>query len=230
MGLARKIAVSGVGITAAIIIVAILAKKTNLLEGVKSGLANIGSSLGSGLGQGLRNLGTGFVGDFTGIGQTQAGNNLLSNFAGLNDLLRGINPFADPNVQQAYAQAPLGGSSGSGSPPTADNIVVNQANRETIDKANVILNAFQAKTPLISYNPSSKSIITDVKAKTPTINITSPKGTTSVNYTAGSYAGITKVGGMTTNFAVSSKSPTSAIVTLNNKTYSVGVGSTVRIK
>lgn len=158
MGLPRKIALTGGLLIAAIVGVAILAKKTNILSGITTGLSNIGSSLGLGVGTGVRNFGTGVIGGFTGIGQKQAGANLTSNFAGLRDLLSGINPFEDPQVQAAYGDT--GDSAGAAA---ASNTTVVPGSREYSDLSGRVLNiSTGARTTkpatIVSSNPIAVSI------------------------------------------------------------------------
>jgi len=61
MGLARKIAFTGIGSVVALVAVILIAQKTDILNKITSGLGNLGSSLGSGFGIGTRNAGAGFL-------------------------------------------------------------------------------------------------------------------------------------------------------------------------
>lgn len=171
MGLPRKIALTGGLLIAAIVGVAILAKKTNILQGVTKGLSNIGTSLGTGLGQGFQNLGTGFIGGITGIGQNQAASNWLSNQAGLQDLLKGINPFEDSRVTQAYGLGSAGAAS-------AASTTVTPASRENSDYVGQTINISSgvrktSPTTIVSATP----VIVQTGLKSiPTVDIRTSSG------------------------------------------------------
>lgn len=167
MGLPKKIALTGGLLIGSIVLVAVLAKKTNILSGVKTGLSNIGSSLGTGLGQGFQNLGTGFWGGLTGIGQQAAGSNWLSNQAGLQDLLKGLNPFADPLVQQAYGEVSPGAAgaaaaaSGQTVTPSAreySDLVGKTVNISSKSVQNALLYGGRMPTQIVSAKPISISL------------------------------------------------------------------------
>jgi hypothetical protein len=61
MGIVQKIAVTGIGGTAAVLIIAYVAAKTNLLSRITTGLASTGQAIGSGLGQGVGSVFGGLI-------------------------------------------------------------------------------------------------------------------------------------------------------------------------
>lgn len=139
-GLPSKILGLGFGSIAAILAIAIIARKTNLGVGFSKGLGQAGSYLGTGIAGAIKGIGTGFVGSFLPGGQTQAEKNIVSNVAGFTDLFKGVNPFTDPQVQAAYADPftgpqanQLGGSLGGSVASTPNDIIITPANRETAD-------------------------------------------------------------------------------------------------
>ncbi len=167
MGLPKKIALTGGLLIGSIVLIAVLAKKTNILSGVKTGLSNIGSSLGTGLGQGIQNLGTGFWGGLTGIGQQAAGSNWLSSRAGLEDLLKGLNPFADPRVLQAYGEvSPDAAGAGAAAADTTvtpsareySDLVGQTVNIKSSSLSNAFLYGGRVPTQIVSAKPISISL------------------------------------------------------------------------
>lgn len=67
MGLARKIAFTGIGSVLALLAIIFIAGKTDILNKITTGLGGLGASLGSGFGIGTRNAAGGFVAGLTGF-------------------------------------------------------------------------------------------------------------------------------------------------------------------
>lgn len=183
MGLPRKIALTGGLLIGSIVLIAVLAKKTNILAGVKTGLSNIGSSLGTGLGQGFQNLGTGFWGGLTGIGQQAAGSNWLSNQAGLQDILKGLNPFADPLVQQAYGEV---SPSAAGAAAAAGDTTITPSAREYSD---LVGQTIIVKTPTQGgYKSYSQQQIVSAKPISISLNGSKPIQTVDIKTSTGYFS------------------------------------------
>ncbi len=235
MGLPRKIALTGGLTIAAIIAVAFLASKTDILQKFAGGLSSIGRYVGLGVGEGVANIPRGVTEGFANVFNQAGSQDPLGLKKAYNDWLNSIGIATPAGITGGViptAAADLGGST-----LDQDGTIVSPANRETIDIANYVLNKSNEVTQknigvsLISYNPASTSVIKSVGTPSkPVINITSPKGTTSVNYKAdGSYAGTTAVGGKNVDFKVSS-SKGAVYSTIGNKTYKIEKGKTTRIK
>jgi len=161
-GLPGKILGLGFGSIAAILAIAIIARKTNLGVGFAKGLGQAGSYLGTGIAGAIKGIGTGFVGSFLPGGQTQAEKNIVSNVAGFTDLFKGVNPFTDPQVQVAYADPftgpqanQLGGSLGGSNAATPNDIIITPANRETADS--------YATQQVQYYNPALTTIAGSIR-------------------------------------------------------------------
>lgn len=105
MGLGKSIALKGGGIIAAILLIAVIANKTGILQKFVSGVSNIGSSVGLAVGQGVANIPKGVVEGVANVYRdANTGYDLLGLKKGYADFLKALgveDPFA--GLQPAYA-------------------------------------------------------------------------------------------------------------------------------
>lgn len=145
MGLGQRIAFTGGGIIAAILLIAYIATKTDILQRFTQGLKNIGLSIGQGVGGGLANIPRGVIegssqsfleaGNADPLGLKAAWNDFLKQFGlkseggGITGKITEIDPTSDDS-----------GSGGYYNPAMADNSIVLPADRIYSDTKTTLSN------------------------------------------------------------------------------------------